>query len=402
MYQLGLVGKPNTGKTTFFSASTLVDAKIAPYPFTTIDANRGEGYIRIKCVCKELGVKDNPRNSICIDGNRFVPIEIIDVAGLVPDAWRGRGLGNKFLDELRRAHVLVHVVDASGSTDLEGRLVKPGAHDPLEDVKFLEREIDMWIYQIVKKDWDRMARSVEAGRGNLSLVLAERLSGLGVLERHVLAALEESGLSGKRPSSWSDEDLYRFISSLRKKSKPMLIAANKADKDEALENIKRLKEELRGKYHIIPTCAEAELALRKAALKGVVKYLPGDSSFEIVNEKGLSAGQLKALEYIEEKVLKRWGSTGVQEVLNKAFLDVLGMMVIFPVGDEQRLSDHEGRVLPDAFLVPGGTTARELAYLIHTEIGDKFMYAIDVKAKRKVAGDHVLRHRDVIKIVTKR
>ncbi|RLE69051.1 MAG: redox-regulated ATPase YchF, partial [Thermoprotei archaeon] len=161
MYQVGIVGKPNTGKSTFFSAATLIDVKIASYPFTTINSNRGISYVSIKCVCKEMGVKDNPRNSKCIDGIRFIPIELIDVAGLVPDAWKGRGLGNRFLDELRQANILIHVIDASGSTDIEGKRVKPGSHYPGEDILFLEREIDMWIFSILKKEWKAISRRLD-------------------------------------------------------------------------------------------------------------------------------------------------------------------------------------------------------------------------------------------------
>ncbi|OYT62835.1 MAG: redox-regulated ATPase YchF [Thermofilum sp. ex4484_15] len=402
MYQLGLVGKPNTGKTTFFSAATLVDAKIAPYPFTTIEPNKGVGYVRVKCVCREFEVRDNPRNSICIKGERFVPVEVIDVAGLVPDAWMGRGLGNKFLDELRRANVLVHVIDASGSTDSEGKPVRPNTHDPLEDVKFLEREVDIWMYQIIKKDWDKLSRSVESGRLSLVKVLAERLSGLGISESHVMKALEESGLGGRKPSLWSGEDLLTFTSYVRRISKPMIIAANKADRDEAVDNIKRLKRELKDEYYVIPTSAEAELALRRAGATGIIEYLPGDGTFKVLKEEKLSKAQLRALEYIEEKVLKRWGSTGVQEVINVAFLKLLRMIVVFPVSDENSLTDHEGRVLPDAFLVPHGTTVRDFAYLIHTEIGEKFMYAIDVRSKRRLPANYLLQHRDVIKIVVRR
>ncbi|MEM1990997.1 MAG: GTPase, partial [Candidatus Bathyarchaeia archaeon] len=175
---VGIVGKPNVGKSTFFSAATLATVDIASYPFTTIKPNKGIGYFRTQCVCKELNVKDNPVNSVCVDGVRLIPVELIDCAGLVPDAWQGRGLGNQFLDEIRKADALIHVVDASGSTDIEGRLVKPGMHDPLEDVKFLERELTMWFAQIMKRDWPRIARTVESGAADLSSLLEERLSGL--------------------------------------------------------------------------------------------------------------------------------------------------------------------------------------------------------------------------------
>jgi len=397
---IGLVGKPNAGKSTFFSAATLIDVKIAPYPFTTIEANKGVAYTRLKCVCQEFGVKDNPRNSSCVKGWRFAPVELIDVAGLVPDAWKGKGLGNRFLDELRRADVLIHVVDASGSTDEEGNPIKPGSHDPVFDVEFLEREIDMWIYQILQKDWDRTARLMEYMGANPAEELAKRLSGLGVAQDTVERALNETGLTNKRATAWSQEDLFLFVKTVRSYAKPLIIAANKADIDVAVDNIKRMQKELGNKYVIVPSSAEAELALRKAASKGLIEYLPGDSDFEVKTE--LTKRQEKALEYIREKVLKRWGSTGVQEAINRAIFDVLGYVAVFPVENETKLTDHEGLVLPDVFLLPRGSTARDLAYVIHTELGEKFAFAIDVRTKRRLPADYMVQHRDVIKIVTTR
>ena len=398
--QAGVVGKPNVGKSTFFAAATLVDVKIAPYPFTTIEANKGVGYVRIECVCKELGVQDNPVNSICIDGWRFVPVELIDVAGLVPDAWQGRGLGNRFLDELRRANVLIHVIDAAGSTDIEGRPVKMGSHDPLEDVAFLEREITMWMYQIISKDWPRTARSLEVTGVNIARELHKKLSGLGISIKHIEEALQETNLISKKPTRWSEKELLDFVHALREKSKPIIIAANKADLPTAEDNIKRLRKELDKNYVIVPTSAESELALRRAASKNLIKYLPGDSDFEIIGE--LSDKQMKVLDYIKERVLKKWGSTGVQQVINLAFLDVLKLIAVFPVENENKYTDHHGRVLPDVFLVPYGTTARELAYMIHTELGDKFISAIDARTRKRLAADYKLQHRMIVKIVAGR
>ncbi len=397
--QAGVVGKPNVGKSTFFAAATLVDVKIAPYPFTTIEANKGVGYVKIKCVCRELGVKDSPVNSVCIDGWRFVPVELIDVAGLVPDAWQGRGLGNRFLDELRRANVLIHVIDAAGATDIEGRPVKPGTHDPMEDLQFLEREITMWMYQIISKDWPRTAKALDL-KSNIAKELSKKLSGLGITIADIESALSEISLLRKKPSKWTEDELKNFIHVLREKSKPIIIAANKSDLPAAEDNIKRLRKELSGKYLVIPTSAESELALRKAASKNLIKYLPGDSDFEIIGE--VTPKQQKVLEYIRERVLKKWGSTGVQQVINAAFLDVLEMLAVFPVENENKYTDHHGRVLPDVYLVPKGTTAREFAYMIHTDLGEKFISAVDVKTKKRLSADFKLEHRMVIKIIAGR
>ncbi|MEM3722522.1 MAG: GTPase, partial [Candidatus Bathyarchaeia archaeon] len=236
---LGIVGKPNVGKSTFFSAATLAPAEIANYPFTTIKPNRGVGYVRTPCVCKEFNVKDTPVNSICIEGERLIPVEFIDCAGLVPGAWQGRGLGNQFLDEIRKADVLIHVVDASGGTDSEGRICKPGEHDPLEDVKFLEHEITMWIANMLKKDWPRIARTAESASKDLLSILEERLSGLAIKRAHIFEAVRRTGLNADKPTAWSEEDFLRFIDTLRQIAKPMLIAANKMDIPTAEENFEK-------------------------------------------------------------------------------------------------------------------------------------------------------------------
>ena len=394
---LGVIGKPNTGKSTFFSAATLAPAEIASYPFTTIKPNRGIGYVRTPCVHEEFQVEDNPSNSLCLDGIRLVPVEMIDVAGLVPGAWEGRGLGNQFLDEICRADALVHIVDASGGTDCEGRLCKPGEHDPLEDVQFLEREITMWLASILKKDWAKLARTAEAESKDLYAMLEERLSGLSIKRSHIFEATRKSGLNADKPTTWSEEDFLKFVNTLRRISKPMLIVANKIDLPAAEANLEKLQ---KLDYTVIPCCAEAELALRRAAEKKLIDYRPGDCNFKILQPGRLSQSQIKALEIIRERVLLKNGSTGVQAAINMAYFKLLSMITVYPVEDLEHLTDHNGRVLPDVYLVPYGITARQFAYLIHSELGESFIYAVDARERRRMGEDAVLRDRDVISIVS--
>jgi ribosome-binding ATPase YchF (GTP1/OBG family) len=396
---VGIVGKPNTGKSTFFSAATLVPVEIASYPFTTIKPNRGIGYLRTPCVHTEFDVKDNPKNSICLDGIRLVPVELIDCAGLVPGAWQGRGLGNQFLDEIRKADALIHIVDAAGATDIEGKMCKPGTHDPVEDVKFLETEMTMWFAQILKRDWPKMARTAELGEEDLASLLETRLSGLAIRRVHIIGALRKTGLNAEKPTFWSDDDLIKFLEELRKISKPMLIAANKIDLPTAEENAERLKEL---GYMVISCCAEAELALRRAAEKKLIEYRPGDCSFTITKPEELTDAQNKALKMVQEGILQKFGSTGVQEAINMAFFKLLNMIVVYPVEDLEHLSDHNGRVLPDAYVVPYGTTARQLAYTVHTELGESFIHAIEAHEKKRIGEDYVLKDRDVVSIVSAR
>jgi ribosome-binding ATPase YchF (GTP1/OBG family) len=394
---IGVVGKPNTGKSTFFSAATLAAAEIANYPFTTIKPNRGVGYVRTTCVHNEFKVKDNPRNSLCLDGVRLVPVELIDIAGIVPGAWEGRGLGNQFLDEIRRADALIHVVDASGGTDCEGRSCKLGEHDPLEDVQFLEREITMWMVTILKKDWSKIARTAEADKKGIASHLEDRLTGLGIKRQYVGEAIRAANLNVDKPATWSDEDFYRFVDTLRLMSKPMLIVANKIDLPTAKANIERMK---KLNYFVIECSAEAELGLRRAADKHLIDYRPGDNSFKISQPEKLSIGQIKGLEVIKEKILSINGSTGVQEAINTVYFKLLDMITVYPVEDLEHLSDHSGRVLPDTYLVPKGTTAHQFAYIIHTDLGENFIYAVDAREKRRIGEDAVLKDRDVISIVS--
>jgi ribosome-binding ATPase YchF (GTP1/OBG family) len=394
---LGIVGKPNTGKSTFFSAATLAPAETASYPFTTIKPNRGVGYVRTPCVHEEFNVKDNPLNSICLDGIRLIPVEFIDCAGLVPDAWQGRGLGNQFLDEIRKADALIHVVDASGGTDCEGKLCKPGEHDPLEDVKFLEHEITMWMASILKRDWPKIAKTVESESSDLYTMLEERLSGLAIRRSHIFEAVRKANLNADKPTAWSEQDFLHFVDTLRQIAKPMLIVANKIDIPAAEENLERLK---KLNYVVIPSCAEAELALRRAAEKQLIDYRPGDCNFKIANPEKLTENQISALETIREKILLKLGSTGVQEAINMAYFKLLSMITVYPVEDLEHLSNHNGQVLPDAYLVPYGTTARQLAYLIHTELGEGFIYAVEARERKRVGEDYTLKDRDVISIVS--
>jgi hypothetical protein len=322
---------------------------------------------------------------------------MIDVAGLVPGAWEGRGLGNQFLDEIRKADALIHVVDASGGTDCEGRLCKPGEHDPLEDVKFLEHEITMWISSILQKDWPKLARTSETESKDLLTTLEERLSGLSIKRSHIFEAIRKMGLNAEKPTLWKEEDFLRFVDTLRKISKPMLIVANKIDLPTSEQNLEKLK---KLDYSVIPCSAEAELALGRAAEKKLIEYRPGDSDFKIIQPNNLSQNQIKALEAIREKVLTKRGSTGVQEAINTAYFKLLNMITVYPVEDLEHLSNHNGQVLPDVYLIPHGTTARQFAYIIHSELGESFIYAIDARQKKRIGEDAVLDDRAVVSIIS--
>lgn len=393
---IGIIGKSNVGKSTFFNAATSLSVQTANFPFTTVEPNIGIAYVRTKCVCREFQVRDNPLHSMCIDGSRYIPIKILDIAGLVPGAHNGRGLGNQFLDSAREADALVHVIDVAGSTDVEGRPVSPGTGDPLRDAEFVLEEFDMWLVTHLKKNLEKASRDLQGTSDNVQKVLSKQLSGMSVRESHIVASLNETGLGNKKLSSWSDPDLLLFCRTLRRFARPMVVAANKADNvtaDLNLEKLKSLDSEA------IPCVSEAEVMLRLGSKNGMLRYSPGDSSFEIIPNTSLREDQKKALDKVRA-VLTKYGSTGVQQILNRLCFGLLGMIVVYPVEDESRLTDKKGNVLPDAYLLLKDSTARDLAKKVHEQLGKGFLYAIDVRTKQRVGAEYRLKDRDVIKIVS--
>lgn len=395
---IGLIGKANVGKSTFFNASTELSVPAANYPFTTINPNVGVAFVRLGCVCREFGVQDNPVHSLCIDGVRYAPVKIIDVAGLVPGAHLGKGLGNKFLDDARQADVLIHVVDASGSTDANGKPVPPGTGDPIYDVKFVEEEFDLWLSSIVSRDWGKAVRESESQGLKVEQMLSKRLSGLAIPETEITAAIHSSGLPLKKPIHWNEQDFKTFCTVLRTTAKPFVVVANKADLPNSETNIERMRS---AGLTVIPCASEAEALLRKASRKGILHYLPGDSSFSLAKDSvaGLTDAQKRALEIVAS-ILQKFGSTGVQEAINNAVLEKLKIIAVYPVEDETRLSDKKGNVLPDVRLLPSGATAKSLAESVHGELAKGFLYAIDARTKQRIGADHPLKDKDVIKIVS--
>jgi ribosome-binding ATPase YchF (GTP1/OBG family) len=389
--EIGVVGKPNVGKSTFFSALTMIPVEIASYPFTTIKANIGIAYVRAKCPHEEFDTICTPNNAPCENGTRLIPVKMIDVAGLVRDAHKGRGLGNKFLDDLRQANTLIHIVDASGCTDAEGNLCKIGESNPIEEIEFLETEIDHWIVGILKKDWGKISRRTSLEDEKLERLIHGRIAGLGITEVQVIAALKEAD-NPPNTKDWTDDDLLKFASKIRAIAKPMVIAANKSDIAPDV-NIEKLSAD----HGAVPTSAEMEIALRRAAKSGLVNYEIGSDDFEIQDESKLNKAQLDALKKIKD-YLKKFGTTGVQKCLEHAVYNLLKMIVVYPVEDENKLTDKDGRVLPDAYLMPAGANARDLAFKVHTDLGENFIKAVNVRTKRVVAQDYALQNGDIITI----
>ncbi len=396
---IGVVGKPSSGKSTFFKAATMVDVAIANYPFTTIKPNHGVGYVKVDCVCKDFGRQCNPRSGWCANGTRFVPVDMLDVAGLVPGAHKGEGLGLQFLNDLNQADVLIHIIDISGSVNEKGNPVEPLSYDPLNDVEFLEKELDYWYLDVIKRGWASFARTVKATGKEPYKEIAKQLTGLGVTEGQVQQTIKKLNLDQGKVTQWTDDELLGLGKELRIQTKPMLIAANKIDIEGAEKNCQRLKEKYPN-YIVIPCSGDYEVALRTLAKKDIIGYQPGDHEFKVKDETKLNQAQKQGIEKIK-KFIDNFASTGVQEILNTAVFSLLKYKAIFP-GGVNKLTDSEGRVLPDCFLMPEKATAIDFAFKLHTDFGENFIKAIDVKTKLPVGRDHILKHRDVVEIMSRK
>ena len=349
-------------------------------------------------MCESLGVSDNPKNSQCINGFRFIPIKLLDVAGLVPGAHEGKGLGNKFLSELVRADVLLHIIDITGSLDKNGNKVEPGSHDPYEDVVFLENEINLWFSGIIQReDWSKFTKTIKKGKGEIIDALYQRLSGLSVRKEYIERAIKLSNLSEKNLLDWDNEDLLSFSKNLREISKPIIVVANKIDKKIGLDLFKQLNRRYDKK--IIACSALAEYFLRKYNEEGIIEYAPGNSDFKIVKKEKLKSNEIETLEKIKLKLFKEFGGTGVQKVLNYAVFTILNQIAVYPVSNLNTLADKDGNILPDVFLVPQDTKLREfIEDKIHTDLAKHFIYGMEARSKIKLGENYILKDNDVIKI----
>jgi ribosome-binding ATPase YchF (GTP1/OBG family) len=390
MLSIALAGKPNAGKSTFYKAATMADVDVGNYPFTTIDPNRGVTHARTRCPCLDRERRCDSEN--CHDGKRYVPVELLDVAGLVPGAHEGRGLGNQFLDALTDADVILNVVDAAGATNAEGEPVEVGSYDPLEEADFIEAEMDKWLAGIVDRNWESVERKSRSPDFDIDEALAEMLTGFGASEAQVAASLRALDYP-EDPMAWDDAAREALAQDVRARTKPIVLVANKVDIAPA-ENVERLREVDKP---VVACTADGELALRNGAEAGVVDYDPGDEDFDILGD--LSDAQAEGLEQIRD-VMAEHGGTGVQQSINAAVYDLLDRITVYPVQNETKWTDGTGTMLPDAFLLRDGAGPKDLAYAVHSDIGDGYLHAVDARETRRIGEDTELEEGDVIKIVS--
>lgn len=394
---IGIVGKPSSGKTTILNALCMTDAKMGAYPFTTIKPNRGMAFVRIDCHCKDLDQDCQPRTGYCENGSRFVPIEILDVAGLVPGASEGKGMGNQFLDDLRQADAFIHVIDSSGESDEEGNPIE--GYDPSNDLIWLNAELTSWIGNTLFKDWDRLSRKLDSDRSQTAEALLEKLSGLGADLVLIRQSLRNADLIEKSPKDWNEEERLSLADNIRKILFPSVIAANKADRGSAKTNIEKLSERF-PEEKIISTSGLAELTLRKADQSGLINYLPGSTKIEYKGDIENPTKMMKVISAIDEKLFSVKQTTGVATLLEICVFKILKLIAVFPVEDQTHLTDHDGRILPDVFLVPQGTTAKQFAGKIHTDLQNTFINGILVTdSNKRISANHEMQNLDIVKIV---
>jgi len=396
--KLGLIGKTNTGKTTFFNAATLSSEEISSYPFTTKKPVTGVSHAITLCVHPEFKVQDNPNNSKCVNGWRYIPVEIIDLPGLIKDAWKGKGLGNQFLAIAAQSDALLHVVDASGGIDSTGQISQAGTGDPVSDFADIEEELIMWYLKILEGNRDKVSRSINGGTDPIEAI-AELYGGIGVTKNHVKDALRNTELTEKNFDNFNMTDSKRLASQLRRISKPTLIVANKVDVDGADKNFDRLRERYNDSI-VIPASGDSELSLRRAEQKGLIKYSPGSEQFEIVKADELNKKQTDALDFIKKGIMGEYMRTGVQFAINIAVFKLLKMNSIYPVANDKSLADKKGRILPDLILLKNGATVNDLAREIHTDLTKGLLYAKDLRYNLRLPVDYQLRDRDVISLVS--
>ncbi|MEM5831998.1 MAG: YchF-related putative GTPase [Candidatus Aenigmatarchaeota archaeon] len=380
MVEIALVGKPNSGKSTFFKAATLIDVKISNIPFTTLKPNKGIAYVSTQCVCREFDVKCNPQDGFCIDGKRFIPIILWDVPGLIPEAHKGKGLGIEFLSAINHVDGIVYIIDISGKTDLEGKEIEFSS--PIEEVKFLLNELIQWYKQNIQKHIPKYYKNEK----ELIDILSQKLSGLKIKREQIEKHIDKIN------------DLESFSKALLFESKKMIVAANKIDEEKSEKNLEELKEFLRKEsinIKIVASSALSELILRTLSQKGIIEY--NFKSFEILRKNELTSEQINALERIKE-LLEKYNGSFVLNVLNTLVFDVMQYKVVFPVENENKLSDKKGNILPNAILLEKDAKTIDLAEKIHSEIAKSFLYATEIKSRKRIGKDYILNHRDVIKI----
>ena len=264
-------------------------------------------------------------------------------------------MGNQFLNDLAGADALIQVVDVSGETNMNGERTE--WTDPAEEVLMVRKELVEWVAGIIARHMQQLSRNNDAVSGLYVL-----LSSFRATPEQIKHAITAEYLTSNR-INWNGEECARFASRFLEDSKPVVIAANKMDKADE-KKLDWLKSRLRN-YEVVGCSGAMELAIRKAEAAGLVRYTGG--SIHIIGKP--TAEQDRGISLMNDYVSKHNG-TGINDILTEIVFRVLKKIVVYPVEDENKFTDHFGNVLPDAALMDVGSTALQLAERIHTFYGD--------------------------------
>lgn len=375
---IGLVGKPSSGKSTTLNALTDANAKVGAFPFTTIDPNKATGYLEIECVCQRYNKQDlcKPNYGYCKNGVRGVPVMLLDVAGLVPNAHLGRGLGNKFLSDLTEADCLIHIVDVSGTTDAEGKETR--GYDPLQDIEWLQDEIFRWILGNLTERWGSVVRRHTSTKSLTLETLRAQLGGYYANKQLIGKALD---LIPDLPplQEWDSEMLERVVRAFMAVKFPTVLALNKMDHFDSDKNVLKIMLKYPDLKCVL-TSSLTEVFLRKLAAQNYIKYEPGSEfvdTAEDLPDSGLlplDEKLLSRVENIRDLVLYRFGSTGVVQLLQAA-QQLLDLVPVYPVRNITTFGGSSGKnVFRDCVLVKRGTPVITVARRI---MGDVTIAAIE-------------------------
>ncbi len=232
----GIIGLPNVGKSTLLNALCQAKAQTANYPFCTIEKNIGTAKVPDP-ILDELQALLNPQEAVP------ATVEIVDIAGLVPGASKGAGLGNRFLSEIRQVDALVHVVRCF---DDENIAHTEGNTDPLRDVDLIETELALADLERLEKETDRTKRDFSPQGRKLHAVLERLFSELS---------------SGRaiRDIPFSEEEAELIAPSDYLTGKPVLFVANVDDSGHFKDNAgyQALCQRF-GSGKVLPVCARLE------------------------------------------------------------------------------------------------------------------------------------------------
>ncbi|CAG99768.1 hypothetical protein KDRO_E04160 [Kluyveromyces lactis] len=383
---IGIVGKPSSGKSTTLNSLTDASAQVGAFPFTTIEPNRATGYLQVNCACSRVGLQKlcKPNYGWCENGLRHIPIMLLDVAGLVPGAHSGRGLGNKFLDDLRHADALIHVVDVSGTTDAEGKNTR--GYDPLQDIVWLQDEIRLWIEGNLHKRWGSIVRKHTATKSSAVDTLQQQFGGYGSHAPMIQRALGR--IPGLPPlEQWDNEWITEVVKSFMQEKFPTVLALNKMDHPDADKNVSKIMLKYPDVKCVL-TSAITEVFLRKLKKQGFIRYEEGTEFVDTFEDddtlKPLDEKLIQRIEVIRDLVLYRFGSTGVVQVLQAA-ASTLNLIPVYTVRNIHTFAGGNGEnVFRDCFLVKKGTTVGKVATYI---MGDVTVAAIETVGGIRVSED---------------